>query len=449
MGILERFREKYNIVEDIFSKPTSLINESNESNYSNWSMSSPCVLKPWRTVIYLDKKTWYKISECGTDNKCSMLPGWTNVIYNEIWKQLKIPCCYSFKSAKVNRNPGEIFLKIKGKCPECSALFNAYSMHEPDDENDMKIHISTYDTTDIVHKKKRQLRNPERSHVVKILHATSVYGWRRERANELMNFGDLEPANLYSETVLRKAKQLDIDEKLGLGKVSDPIASILQLKYKPEFAAIIREIGLDKFYVIYFSPEQLFLYKQFVRQTEKTGILSIDATGSLIKSIKKPDDSTDFVFLYQAVVPYKTKILPVLQMISTKHDTNILTYWLREWLRAGASCPREVVTDYSFALLNAVALAFNSYDLNVYVEKCVKILQNNDHINTVKCILRIDIAHLIKSVCRWKCFKDRHRRVKDFFVRCIGILSKTTTLENFKQICIDVLTVAFSETEDI
>jgi len=70
--------------------------------------------------------------------------------------------------------------------------------------------------------------------------------------------------------VLLKAKQLNIDKKLG--KVFDPIASILQLKYKLEFAAIIREIGLDKFYVIYFSPEQLFSYK-FVWQTEKTDIL--------------------------------------------------------------------------------------------------------------------------------------------------------------------------------
>lgn len=55
-------------------------------------------------------------------------------------------------------------------------------------------------------------------------------------------------------------------------------------------------------------------------------MLSIDATGSLIKNIKKPDESTDFVFLYQAVVPCKTRILPILQIISTKHDTNILTY---------------------------------------------------------------------------------------------------------------------------
>ncbi|KYN12953.1 hypothetical protein ALC57_14865 [Trachymyrmex cornetzi] len=61
------------------------------------------------------------MSECGSNNinKCTTLkPGWTDIIYNEIWRQIKIPCCYAFKSAKINRNPGEIFLKIKGKCSE-------------------------------------------------------------------------------------------------------------------------------------------------------------------------------------------------------------------------------------------------------------------------------------------------------------------------------------------
>lgn len=113
-------------------------------------------------------------------------------------------------------------------------------------------------------------------------------------------------------------------------------------------------------------------------------------------------------------------------MVSEKHDTNILTYWLREWLRSGAPCPKEVVSDYSFALLNAIALSFNNCDLNTYVENCMKTLQNNDWPNAPKCILRIDIAHLIKLVCRWKCFKDKHARIKDFFVRCVGILSNTT-----------------------
>jgi len=281
----------------------------------------------------------------------------------------------------------------------------------------------------------------------------STYGWRRTKANELMTFGDVEPANLYNETVLCKAKQMDIDKNLGLlDKISDPVASILALKYKLKFSRIIREIGLDKFFVIYFSPEQLFLYKQFNR-TEKTGTLSIDATGSLVKKIMKPDGSTHFfvhcstLFLYQAVASFKEKILSVLQMISEKHDTNILTYWLRwEWLRCGASCPKEVVTDYSFALLN-VALAFNNCDLSTYVENCLKILQNND-CNIPKCIIRIDIAHLIKLVCRWKCFNE-HARIKNFYVRSIAILSKTITLENFTRICFDILIVASSETEDI
>lgn len=141
-----------------------------------------------------------------------------------------------------------------------------------------------------------------------------------------MTFGDVEPAHLYSETILRKAKQLDADKKLGLENVSDSIASVLQLKYKPEFSGVIREIGLDKFFVIYFSPEQLFLYKKYNKEPERIGMLSIDATGSLIKNIKKLDESTRYIFLYQAIVPYKVKILPVSQMISEKHDANILTY---------------------------------------------------------------------------------------------------------------------------
>lgn len=240
---------------------------------------------------------------------------------------MKLPCCYSFKFEKIKTTPGEVFLKIRGKCTECGALLNAYSTQKLKNvEAKIEIHIPTSDTKGIAHNKKRQLRKLERSRVVKDLRAMSTYGWRRERADELMTFGDVEPAHLYNESVLRKAKQLDTDNKLGTAKDIDPITSIVQLKYKLEFSGTIREIGIDKFFVIYFSPEQLFLYQQFHKQTEKRGMLSIDATGSLIKKIKKVDESANSIFLYQAVVPFHTKILPVLQMISEKHDTNILTY---------------------------------------------------------------------------------------------------------------------------
>ncbi|KAM0735241.1 120.7 kDa protein in NOF-FB transposable element [Formica fusca] len=65
------------------------------------------------------------------------------------------------------------------------------------------------------------------------------------------------------------------------------------------------------------------------------------------------------------------------------------------------------------------------------------------------CIIRVDIAHLIKLVCRWPCFTHAPATVKDFFVRCIGVLSKCTTINNFANLCTDVLTVSFSNLEDI
>jgi len=98
----------------------------------------------------------------------------------------------------------------------------------------------------------------------------STYGWRRTKANELITFGDVEPVNLYNETILRKAKQMNIDKNLGLlDKVSDLVASILALKYKSEFSGIIRETGLDKFLVIYFSPNSYFYINNSIEQKKQ------------------------------------------------------------------------------------------------------------------------------------------------------------------------------------
>lgn len=90
------------------------------------------------------------------------------------------------------------------------------------------------------------------------------------------------------------------DLNLGLQNVTDPILSITELKYKPEFAGFIRDIGMDKFYVMYCSNKQIFLYKTFNKNRfNSTGALSIDATGSLIKHIIRPDGSSNVIYLYR------------------------------------------------------------------------------------------------------------------------------------------------------
>lgn len=65
-----------------------------------------------------------------------------------------------------------------------------------------------------------------------------------------------------------------------------------------------------------------------------------------------------------------------------------------------------------------------------------------------KCIIRIDIAHIIKLVYQWKCFNGKHIHVKDFYVRCFGLLTKCTSIDQFHQIFRDILIVSASDIEE-
>lgn len=228
-GILHKLYGK-NIVDFNTSK-----NVSDQSIHSNWSMNeSNHILLSLRVEVHMSKCEWDKIDSCITSYKNReyevLKVGWTNIIYEHIWKQLKIPCAFHFKNAKISHIPGDIFLKIKGRCSECNTEINIYSTNEPTAEG-IHLYISTYDTRDIIHVKKRQLRGNNRKNVVKEVLAESTYTWRRNKPNKLMDIGDMEPANLYSENVLRKAKQLYRDEELGVSKIKDPISSLIEIKY--------------------------------------------------------------------------------------------------------------------------------------------------------------------------------------------------------------------------
>lgn len=417
----------------------------------NWSMcETNCVLPALRKSITLSKSEWDTLKSNilkYKDREYEVLViGWSDAVYDILWSHLKLPCPFSFKNAKINRNPGEIFLSIKGSCSECKLKIHIYCQSESTGDSPI-LNISTFDSRGIVHEKKRQVCGDRRS-IGKELQGTSTYTWRRNEANKLMDFGDVVPANLPSEDVARKAKQEAQDKELGLFKVKAALASVWDMKYGQEFNGCIYEIGLDHFYVMYWSPTQLFLYK---KKEDNIGSISIDATGGLVKQIPKPDGSKRVVYLYQAVCGYRKKILPLFQLISEKHDTNTLTYWMREWLRSGGSVPKQVVIDYSLALLNATSLAFNNSDLKTYIENCI-VFDNSSssmRVQRPRCLIRIDIAHLIKLVARWSCFKHESLEKKDFYLRCVGLLSTCTKIDEFIQICTDVLSVTFSTYEDI
>lgn len=136
-------------------------------------------------------------------------------------------------------------------------------------------------------------------------------------------------------------------------------------------------------------------------------------------------------------------------MISEKHDTNIVTHWLRKWLKSGAQCPPEVISDYSSALLNAFSLAFEVTDLSTYVNRYFAFLQGNHRLSKPNCCIRIDITHLIKLNQGWKSFGKKNTLEKEFFLRFLGLFANCTSFEKFESLLRDILTVALAQTEDI
>jgi len=99
--------------------------------------------------------------------------------------------------------------------------------------------------------------------------------WRTNETKYLMDNGDPIPPTLYNTTVLRKAKQQELDRRLEL-KHSDPILNLNLPKYE-SLAGIVRNIGLDPFFFIYWTEEQKLLYKTTTYQNLNS-FLTVDAT---------------------------------------------------------------------------------------------------------------------------------------------------------------------------
>lgn len=178
--------------------------------------------------------------------------------------------------------------------------------------------------------------------------------------------------------------------------------------------------------------------------------ISIDATGGLVKKLKRTSLNllSSHVFLYEAVVNTHYGQIPITQMISERHDILTIFNWLGQWVKSGIRVPNEAVCDYSFALLGAITRAFcDGKSLHSYVEQCFNVLINKIH-EIPACYVRIDVAHIIKNVCRIKHLANiKNKQLKHFYIRGLRLLVTSTTLNEFKEVLTALLTIMYSETD--
>jgi len=136
--------------------------------------------------------------------------------------------------------------------------------------------------------------------------------WRRNITKSL-KFRDKIPTNVYNNNTLRKCKQQKKDEILHITNKC-PIMSLIELKYSV-YSDSIHLIGADPLIVHYWTPYQLVVFKQLRKSYVR---LAIDATGNVVKKIKRTKVNITATSHYNAVTIlsyYKKTILLLIEIL--------------------------------------------------------------------------------------------------------------------------------------
>lgn len=196
----------YSAVLKAFSIKRDDTNDSKDSSYNITDLSdincSDTTPKKFKLIITEEK--WMGIKpirqKYGQKGRRYMTlpPGkWTHIFAEKIWQQVKLPCAFTFKRAKIFvNNDAKCYAKFKGKCKECDAQLTGILFSKPTKASDAVFNCTLIGfSTEIIHKKKRQLKFSQRKKIASELVDANKDAnvWRNEEANRLMEFGDSVP----------------------------------------------------------------------------------------------------------------------------------------------------------------------------------------------------------------------------------------------------------------
>jgi len=259
--------------------------------------------------------------------------------------------------------------------------------------------------------------------------------------------GDLIPAQVPSLNSLQKAKSRAIAaQRLH----ADPVIALCIMK-ENEYGSTICNIGINKFFVHFWSDLQLKVYKEAYSKAD-TPTMCFDATGSCCRKLKPQNNTySGSIFLYDGVMKVNEQTFTVLSMLSEEHDNISIRVWIQRWLQSGVRSPKVIISDQSLALMSALIQSFTQYNsLEVYLDVCLKLAQGQHNVDIPFCYIRNDVNHFMHLVTQWPCLKNtKFVRTKQLYVRAIGLLILCTELTEVKNILEAIFTIAFSETDGL
>lgn len=152
-------------------------------------------------------------------------------------------------------------------------------------------------------------------------------------------------------------------------------------------------------------PMEAYLYTDKQIEVLKNAMFDMyfDATGTVVRLPTCHEHFQQRVYYYAGVIRLKDELLPVMELISCKHDTATLISFLITFKKDVQSMfPSKmkffnsVTTDWSWPAINALTLAFNSMDFSTYLDNE---FEGNKSLTTIK-ICYSHFMKIISDLCK-------------------------------------------------
>ena len=203
----------------------------------------------------------------------------------------------------------------------------------------------------------------------------------------------------------------------------------------PAVPGYLQAIGDTPFYCTLYLNGQIQLYLECC-DADDGGVFHFDATGTVVKDITDQKR----ILLY-SLVPANAAV-SIFDFLSSSHTTETLAYLLELFQRDVRSAnngktvqPRYVVTDFSFALINAVLQAYNKSTLATYLSVAMRVMRRLQTSATIvsRTYVCLCVAHMLKCLSRkltraMPATRDKSRR--QAILALFAALARTRSLEH-------------------
>ncbi|KAI6647066.1 hypothetical protein LOD99_8903 [Oopsacas minuta] len=263
-----------------------------------------------------------------------------------------------------------------------------------------------------------------------------------ENRNLALNFGNLN--KIKSAAVLRKEKfDLPSLQRFSNDNWSELIS--LQQYYRNAIVGsnvrgYIQSLGDNPFIIHLYTEDQIKILKCF---KDKSIILHLDATGSIIRKI---ESSQHKVFYYALTVQhptYSASPVPLAKMISSGHTSAEISYFLHKWYLEAKKILGyninigQIEIDFSWALIHSVCNAFLKCDIDIYLDKCWNRVDTNSPNQELelKLILHLCSAHIMHGIGFHINRKFKlNKEVRKLFLYSFGYLVRCTNITQISSV---------------